>query len=73
MTELSELLWNHAIEMEDYLEADRVATQRSKLGADMGSRGVSLCSSDEKDTLVDDHILAESNSVDIPRVDSPSL
>ena len=76
MTDPTELLWHHAIEMEDYDEAEKIAKveQRSKVGANLGQRGVTLCSFDEVDPYSGKRcILLDNHPGDGHRVDTPLL
>ena len=72
MTDQSGLLWNHAIDMEDYTAANEVT--KLKVGANLGKRSVTLCSFDEVDPITGRHcILLDNHMGDGHRVDTPLL
>lgn len=76
MTDINELLWHHAIEAEDFEEADKLSRQvrLDKIRADLSERGVTLCSFDERDPISGKRcILLDNHGGSGHRVDTPLL
>lgn len=72
MTDKSELLWNHALDMEDFEAAKQ--EQLNRVGTDLGLRSVTLCSFDERDPITGKRcILLDNHPGDGHHVDTPLL